>query len=50
LKAELLSVPAAIAADLAAATSFAAFTARRATARRTMVGIAPGVTMAKKQQ
>ena len=50
LKTELLSVPAAVAADLAESTPFAAFSARRATARRTMDGIALGVTMTGKKQ
>ncbi len=50
LKEELLSVPAAVAADLAESPQFAAFSARHATARRTMDGIALGVVMAKKQK
>lgn len=50
LKEELLSAPAEAAPDPAESTVFAAFTARRATAQRTMDGIALGVTMVKKQQ
>ena len=50
LKAELLSVPAAVAADLAESTPFTAFSSRRTTARRTMDGIALGVTKRKRKQ
>ena len=47
LKAELMSVPATVADNLAESTSFAAFSARRETARRTMDGIALGITKVK---
>ena len=50
LKAELFSGPVAVAANLAVATPLTAFAARRATAQRTMSGIALGVTMSKKNQ
>jgi hypothetical protein len=50
LKAELLSVPTAVAADLAESTAFTVFSSRRATARRTMDGIALGVAKVKKQE
>ncbi|HUG90186.1 MAG TPA: hypothetical protein VML55_05105 [Planctomycetaceae bacterium] len=50
LKAELFSVPTAVTADLAESTPFAVFSSRRATARRTMDGIALGVARVKKQQ
>ena len=50
LKTELLSVPRAVAASLAEATPFAAFSARREAAQRTMDGIALGVAMADKKQ
>ena len=49
LKEELFEVSASAAANLAEATAFSAFSARRAAARRTMDGIALGVTMNKKQ-
>ena len=49
LKAELFEVSASVAANLAESSAFSAFSARRSTARRTMDGIALGVTMNKKQ-
>lgn len=50
LKMELLSVPTAVATSLAESTPFAAFSERRATAQRTMDGIALGVTMTRTNQ
>ena len=50
LKAELLDVSSAAAASLAESTSFSAFSTRRATAQRTMNGIALGVSVAGKRK
>jgi hypothetical protein len=49
LKTELLSGVSAVATDLGASTPFMAFSTRRATAQRTMDGIALGVTIGKKK-
>lgn len=50
LKEELLSVSADVTAGLGETTPFVAFAARRATARRTMDGIALGLSRAKKKR
>jgi hypothetical protein len=50
LKQELLALPTALTESVATTRSFAAFAAPRATAGRTMTGIALGVSVAKKRQ